>query len=415
MKVLLFANIGTDSDSFYHVGDESMFLETYSWYKKHFHAKDCQVSAFTNLPNHQNLDIEEIINPIPSYNISIKYFTRLLILNFFLRIFKINLLSKQENKLTQSIKEQDLIHFCGGGNINSLFPSWLYFSFIIIVIAKIYRKKIILTSQTIGPFKKSHLFLVFFILNLPSLIALRGKNTNLKKYLIFKPHIKPMLDAAYYLPKQPSPIYKQGKQKELKIGLSLHDWPTHSNTIKEILKILLKQLPPHARVSLIPHILSRHSHWDLDFMQEIIPLKLKIKDINYQKIIKNKKSAQIIKYITAQQDLLITTRYHGLVFALSENVPVISIVSDDYYSQKNTEALKLIYGNKKYKKYLFQIKDNSNYKLLPTKIKNLIRQNKKEKKILQQLNKKIKKNYDLFFNNNQKEIINSAFFAKFIQ
>ncbi len=50
----------------------------------------------------------------------------------------------------------------------------------------------------------------------------------------------------------------------------------------------------------------------------------------------------IVKGITSKMDILLSTRYHGLVFALSSGVPVIAINYDQYYRTKNNGAFAMV-------------------------------------------------------------------------
>ncbi|HEY6041817.1 MAG TPA: polysaccharide pyruvyl transferase family protein, partial [Anaerolineae bacterium] len=52
---------------------------------------------------------------------------------------------------------------------------------------------------------------------------------------------------------------------------------------------------------------------------------------------------KIVKGLTAAMDMVITTRYHGLVFALSSGVPALAINLDGYYETKNCGLLDLIF------------------------------------------------------------------------
>ena len=52
----------------------------------------------------------------------------------------------------------------------------------------------------------------------------------------------------------------------------------------------------------------------------------------------------LIKGLTATMDLVIATRYHALVFALSAGVPALASNYDDYYGTKNRGVLELMWG-----------------------------------------------------------------------
>lgn len=378
MNILLFANIGTSIDGFYHIGDEAMFLETYRWYQKH-HPKDT-ITIFSSLPNHQNLKLVELTNEIDLSKTNKKYLLKILVKNFLYKYFNINLLTSIEIDLTNIIKKQDRIHFCGGGNLTSLFQNWLYYSLIIISVAKIYKKEIILTSQTIGPFN-----LVDKIIT--SILLFGTKNVTRGNQ---------MLDAAYSL--SVTSNFKLPPKKYLRIGLSLHDWKNSTNFNLELLKTLtVLNTKQKIEIVLIPHVLNCYiNDCDMGYMQKLFAnSNLSIVKPNIKDILNSKPNASnTIKKLTASCDLLITTRYHGIIFALSCNVPVLTYVSDNYYSDKNIKALKIYYKNDYYK-YLNEPKN------IMSIINNLsIEQNK-----LKLINDKLSKNYDLFHNNLEHKII----------
>lgn len=404
MKVLLFANIGTASNNFYHVGDEAMFLETYNWYQKH-HPK-YKLSALVSQPNHANLEISEITNPLEFQFINRKTLFKVILKTKILNLLNINLLTQKEDKLVSIIKSNNRIHFCGGGNITSLFSGWLYYSLLIIEISSIFKKEIILTSQTIGPFNYFDKIISKIILNKSKIIATRGNIKEILSLNLKHPKLLNMLDAAYNLPIKSN--IKIPPQKNFRIGLSLHQWNENHILIRKIIKILSK-INNHKKIEivLIPHIIvNEEKEWDMGFMQSFFKNKNKIKIIKpkIKKILSSKPEVAFsIKNITSKCDLLITTRYHGLVFALSKNIPVLTFTEGEYYSNKNNNILKLYYP-KKY--HYYTLNKKTRIKEIYQKIYNIIQNNQEEKKYLKRINFKLQKNYDLFFNNLGQKILN---------
>jgi len=406
MKILLIANVGTASNNFYHVGDEAMFLETYNWYQKH-HPK-YKLSVLTSQSNHSNLKVLEIVSPIEFQFINKRTIFKLILKLKINNIFKINLLTYKEKYLVSIIKKNDRIHFCGGGNINSLFSGWLYYSLLIIKISTILNREIVLTSQTMGPFNFIDKLLAFSILNKVEIIAVRGHTDTLKNIGIISPKIFNMLDAAYKLP-----IYTNKslpKKKNFRIGLSLHEWKNSEKFFEALIASLEKISETNSiEIVLIPHVLvNDDNQWDMGFMSKLFSVhssKIKIIKQKTSHILSSKpEPAYYIKKLTGTVDLLISTRYHGLIFALSQNIPVLTYTSDTYYSDKNTNALKFYYPNN-FNKYSISSQNINLKPTLTTTIRSIIKNNIQEKQNIKKINSKLLIKYDLFKKNLNHKIL----------
>lgn len=400
MKILLFANIGSAPNSFYHVGDEAMFLETCRWYQTTH--PSYTISIFTSQPNHGHLNINEIKNPLEFQFIGKKELFSIFIKTFLFKYLNKNFFDQKEYELVNSIKEQDRIHLCGGGNLNSIYPGWLYYSLVILVISLLYSKDTVLTSQTIGPFSFIDKLLAYLIINKARIVAVRGHADTLKNLGIVSPKIYNMLDAAYGLPVTTDK--KQLKKKLFRIGLSLHDWKGSKKFFEALvgsLKDISKKVP--IEIVLIPHVLvDDDTQWDMGFMSGLfnkLGTELNIIQPVMNDILTSKpEPAYYIKNITGTVDLLISTRYHGVIFALSQNIPVLTYTSDFYYSDKNTNALKLYYPNN-FDKYSMSSSDKHLNSTLTSTLRLIIKNNIQEKLQLKKINSKLLLKYDLFKNN----------------
>ena len=191
MRVLLFADIGGER-GFYHTGDEAMFEVTYAWYRKNY--PKCIITTLSKTPQklqHLNWPMDRFINR--------GYFFIMFFKTLIWRLFKINIFTKKEFDFIKLVSNTDRIHFTGGGNITSLFTPWLYYSLFVIFLGRLLKKRVILTSQTIGPFRIIDKLPVIVILNLADLIVLREEIID-NRYGIFLPKLKGMIDSAYFLP-----------------------------------------------------------------------------------------------------------------------------------------------------------------------------------------------------------------------
>lgn len=392
-KILLFADIGGhEQERYYHVGDEAMFQETSNWYLSNLpHWKISALTWSTKKKNGINFSPHLLWLQKPSWLFFLLFILKILIY----KIFTLSLFSKIESTWFQNIKNQNLIHFSGGGNLSSNFRKWLYYCFIVLLVAKLFKIKVILTSQTLGPFNKFDLIIAQFLLGQAQLIGIRSKIDNLSIFSqlnISQTKLVSMLDSAY-VPQSTST--KTKNKNYFRIGLSLHQWKSTNSKTKHLMKALLKKIKSQypVRLILIPHHISQNKKGtDIDYMKSIMtPPSLTSKKswakICY-KFANHHSPNKLVKAVTAKVDLLITSRYHGLVFALSQNIPTIAINYDQYYKNKNIGILEMIYENN-FGKYTVDFSDKKNKSDFSTKVSFLLKNNAKEKKKLQLINKKI--------------------------
>lgn len=391
MNILLFANIGTWSNKYYHVGDEAMFLTTLEWYQKEHN--DYQISCLTSLPNHQDRNIEEIIHPLPANYYNSKTFLKFIIKLFFLKRFKKNFFNVFEQKILKLIKQQDIIHLTGGGHLNSIYFDWLYYSLSIILISKFFKKKVFITSHSLGPFNIKDLLLSSSVLNKVDKIILREPVNFLTrlKYLLFFTKISGKIDSGYFLKKKPIKIENKN---HLRIGISIHKFINNKDQYKNLLEVLDK-ISKNRKIEIltIPHIIttSEEEHDDY-FMNNLVGNLHNIKIIKLSKnlLLKTKgEIAEKINYATSTCDIIITTRYHGLIFSLANSIPCFCLFNDKYYKQKFIGALKFLYKKNQYEKFLVT---PNNDKYFYGNFQKVCKDIVKEKHFLSQKNNKLKTN-----------------------
>lgn len=398
MKVLLIGDVGRLSDGFYHAGDEAMFYETYRWYSINY--PNAVLNVLSKSISHNNLKISEHIHlSFPIKNSSSRiYFLKLSIKTIIKHLLKIDFFKNDEAGFNNLIESSDIIHFYGGGNIYSIYVPWLYYVFTIIFMSFINHKPVYLTSQSIGPIDGIDRIFAFFIMNLVKVIAVRepAKNKSLGRLGIFKPKIYSMVDIAYGLPK--TTRYKLATKKILRIGLSLHQWKNYEDNMERIMVKLLTKLNKsyEFEIVVIPHILvTKMDNWDYQFNKKIVskfPRHIKINIPTYKELTGNSiEPAMTIKYLTANMDMLITSRYHGIIFALSENVPCLALSMDKYHQNKNNNAMKFWYGDK-YKNYIIELKQDNVIKDLTEKTISILNNMKSEKAQLIHVNNNLNSN-----------------------
>ena len=304
-------------------------------------------------------------------------------------------LRKREADFIAFVQRFDCLHFTGGGNIYSHHAPWLYYVFFLLFLSKRLGKKIWLTSQTIGPFNWFDRWLANVFLRLSDVIVLRGQS----KPLPWKTFVG--LDAAYDLPLLSTPVFPKKSAKTLRIGLSVHEWQNFGPKLSQVVVAALTELSKTQAIELVvlPHVFTHDvGTWDPGYMAAItrqLPVAIKITTVSAQEILRAAEPTVFVKTSTAELDLLIATRYHGLVFALSSNVPVMTFGLDDYYVEKNTQLLAMVYKDD-WERYVvdLQVSDAPEqlYKIITSLHHNLA----VEKLLLKENNFKLRNETDFF-------------------
>lgn len=400
----MFADIGSNSEGFYHVGDETMFLATYEWYKKNY--PSCRITILSRSIYHRGLKLDEYLH-FPYHFKSwrefyfIKFFSKI----FLWRIFKIDYFDEEELRLVNVVSSQDIVHFCGGGNLYSIYFPWFYYSLIVMLVARVSRKRLILTSQTIGPLWGVDRLWAMIFLNLPYLIGVREDNVgkfSLINFGVLFPKVVGMLDGAYgFVEKEGKKgIRKKGK---LKIGLSIHKAEGYEKKLEQAVKVLLRRLSREyvLEVELIPHVLFKKGEGDLAYMKEMV------RGLNLGRRIRLVDEAALVKRLTSSVDLLLTTRYHGAVFGLAANVATIAFVWDSYYRRKNTKVMEFYHENGA-GNYLVDLNESKLGRVLSDRTFSIVTNLSQEREKLRVSNSRLRLRRDLFSLDQLKPIFKSV-------
>lgn len=389
IKVFLLGDIGRGKNDLYHVGDEAMFLSNLEYYQ----SKDkFEISASSRTISHQNLNIREYLD---IYILSLLQFIKLLIQAVLFKYLKINLFPNFFKPTVIALSNSDVLHISGGGNINSLWSGHIYYRSLMIFIAKLFNKKIILTSQTIGPITKTlHKLILYWVLNMADYIGVRDRKFSfdeLKKLNINKKIIHFNFDDALLWRN----MNGVNKHINLNISISLHD-PKDKKVAKQ-LKLFITQIHnkyKNYNIYLIPHFLDSKNNYDVKYMASLVKniKSTKIKLITLKRLskgIQNIEIAEKIRSLTNNMDLIISSRYHGLVFGLSASIPCLAINYDkNYYHAKNTGLMKQFTDDTD--KFVVDISDiKSDYML--SKFDNLVTN---RNKISKQISNRLKETYD---------------------
>lgn len=304
------------------------------------------------------------------------------------------------------------IAFSGSGGINDKFARnglWRWGLFILI--AKILGKKIVMSSQGIGPIeKKINRWLAKIILNRVDIIEVRDQ-INSKKLLLSlgvrEQKIIESPDNAVILP-----VLNQVDANVLlgKIGLNkpyiifnLHNWDQDQNKTSELLNslnILFKSFNQSGyEVVLLgnKYFPEDDDRIYLKEMKNKLDRQLKIK------LVDNVLSTRETKTVVKCSQGVLSSRYHLNVYGLSEGIISVPIVFDKYYEQKMNGLLK--WYKRENTSLRFDFLQNYKYKDLCNLVtefsdKNIRKQLfKTQIKVEKKKNKSLNKIYSFIFDN----------------
>lgn len=336
-QVFIIADIGLGEQQTFHVGDEAMFVCNMEHYKDLGFA----VVASSRSLSHKSKLFDELLD---IYITSPMMFLRLITSAFVLKVFALNLFPKFFHPTIDALRKSSLLHISGGGNLTSLWPGHIYYRSLMICIAWLYKIPTKVTSQTIGPIDSwFHAFVLRVFLNRSEFIGVRDGQLSLrelKRIGVLSQKVHRMTDDALLLESIKTQRVDHGV---FNIGLSLHSWGSvDANKLKDFLSVIHKEFSD-AHFYLIPHMFDKNGGYDSEYMLEAtsgIPPHY-IHNISPATLLEETDIAKIpgiIKGITSEMDIVFSTRYHGLVFALSSDVPAIAINYDLYYETKNNSA-----------------------------------------------------------------------------
>lgn len=360
-SVLLVGDVGVRDSGYYHVGDEAMLYQNYLLYER---AGNFQTSTLTwaTTPTHRFGD-EHNFWEMPSGKEGEARIEELCRQARCARHFPFLPMPARLKEYVKLIGAQDLLHLSGGGNLNSLFPRELYARALIVRLAGIFEKPILVTSQTIGPLTdEADRRVAGTSLDAAAVITVRDRDDSprvLKELGVTRPQISNAPDDAFFLESAPrdllAPYLIQGRNEtdKLKVGVSLHRWATGaSGALSQIVTSALVDLAEYIplEVYFIPHLfMDDNALDDGRYMREIadrLPPEIARRVITREDIEQYPQPVKepLIKGLTAAMEMVIATRYHALVFAMSSGVPALSLNYDDYYATKNRGVLELMWG-----------------------------------------------------------------------
>lgn len=224
----------------------------------------------------------------------------------------------------------DVVFVCGGGNLTSVWPGVLESRLNLFKWALRMKKRLILASQTLGPFTPSHKTECETVLSGAEWIGVRDKDFS-EQQVSSKVHFA-VDDAVFLRPAHSQETSEIIRHHPSLIALSLRRFggidTDELNTIcATVARIAQEQ---GARTVFIPHH-APNKEGDIKIArqaQHIWPESAPLIVLDPIPM------ATALKALTSECDWVLTMRYHQLIFALSSGIPAIGLYVDEYTHAK---------------------------------------------------------------------------------
>lgn len=379
-KILVLGGFG-----YQNVGDEAMLSETLKFLKQEF--PEHMIKVLT--PNQQQTHLQHgncLVGDAPRtafynqgqsylYNVTLYDKKRGLLFNIVNSILKLQflavsfwiyfntflvraglpplLLNAKKSALLQEVKTADLVYYVGGGCLTGSTLTRLWDEIFFTRISKSFDVPVVFSGQQVGIWKTGlNKALAKWGLSKANVITVRDpidSLNELKGLGIEGENAFVAGDDALFCDKiedsnEVDNILKQSGIKDPAqfnnyVALNIHNWGIRKEDEKNELL---------GKIHLITQTILNKNN----FKVLLIPTDPSDEETFEQYIAKyNPRNVYLFKYdydfrkvrsVISRAKLCITMRHHPLIFSVGEKTPVISLVSQEYFSHKNTGALKLV-------------------------------------------------------------------------
>ena len=239
----------------------------------------------------------------------------------------------------------DLLVISGGGNLCSSWPGLILERLALVRMARARNIPVLIFGQTIGPVLLDHdRPLVTEILCSADSVGLREANSVALTLSLGVPlsRIVYQFDDAMLLPPVPCPLLWPDFRAGPLLALTLH--PVFAIATTEIwLDHLASELDQviqetSAHVLFIPHLRMIQDGCDLGDLSVGKALASRLKNPQAMTVLDVRSSAETL-WLTQQADVVVSTRYHPLVFGLAKQIPCLGLATDHYTLVKLHGAL----------------------------------------------------------------------------
>lgn len=320
MKKIMIVGDVTGMCDGYHVGDDAMFEVALSRILKYVDKNNIIVISPSPKTTKNSYDVCSI----------------LLDSKTFIQRFK-NLFIRPHHELyifwniISSVFKCKIIFVSGGGNHTSVWKDVFETRMYLYFIAFLFRKPIIFSSQTFGPFTDYHMQVCRRLLRRSKFLGVRDKNFSAKQIQLTT-HFA--VDDAVFLEKKHNQQTQQIINCSNKIiGLSMRHFKGATDNDRDNIckEVALYAIENNMKTVFIPHH-APNQQKDLSIAQTIKKY-WKDKDQLYE-ILYPIPLASAVKALTGECSVVVAMRYHQVVFSLSVGVPVIGVYVEEYTKAK---------------------------------------------------------------------------------
>lgn len=241
-----------------------------------------------------------------------------------------------------ALYEADGLLISGGGNLSSTWPEQIYERVALLKIAALFQKPTVITGQTIGPtLTEQEQSLLAESLAHASYIGLREIPSLHLTQTLGLENLHYQLDDAFFL--EPSAIQYtlpfDINQPYIAITISPFVNPAENPIPIAQLAAELESIATEVNAPLvfIPHVgKTRHDEISDSLINQHLGAQIKKAGVVANLPVYN---AREVVWLTQHASMIISTRYHPLIFGMARHVPSLGIYVDDYTRVKLTGAL----------------------------------------------------------------------------
>lgn len=231
--------------------------------------------------------------------------------------------------LVETLRSVDAVLIAGGGNLNSTYGWLLYERAAVVRIAGALGKQVVISGQTLGPeLSEADRAELAWLLRGATLVGLRDADSfRLAQQLVPRHRgLRPCLDDASVLPAPLKPMPAQARPFIAATFSSATGGLAREDVVRGYARLLDAAADGlGARVVFLPHMATPgRGDGDEKFHAEIAAVMRQPAELAVIA------SALETAERTGQAALVVTSRYHPVVFACGAGVPVIAVAPDDY-------------------------------------------------------------------------------------
>lgn len=246
--------------------------------------------------------------------------------------------------MVEAVHSADAVLISGGGNLSSTWPQHMFERVALIKIATLLGKPVAVSGQTIGPrLEDEHVLLLARVLPLVNLLGTRELDSmRLALQLGVSPHnLEYQVDDAMHLQSE-APADADDARTQPYAAVTVHAFavPREEDRALNALANQLDRIADHTRLRLlfIPHMGQDHDGTAFSDLRVGKKLKALLNDPERMTVL-GVENARHVVWRTQHAAMVISTRYHPLVFGLAGGVPGLAVSTDDYTRIKLQGAL----------------------------------------------------------------------------